>query len=373
MNRLRRALLRLAALVALAPILPRWWCGRGADDLFRDAPDAQIPLADAVAHDVGAGVSTASFHTGSDHFNGEWTLVTHQMSVLGMVQVVRAHPSLRSRYLQPIRHAADQMLREDSLRFGAIAWGEPGLATLDSPHGHAYLGYLNLALSALREVDPATPHAALNDRLTEALARRIAASPTGMIETFPNQTYPPDVTSVIGSIGLHDRLTGSDHRAVLATWERRFRGAYVEAARGMVIQCARDDGSPGGPPRGSGTAISAYFLSFALPDLARDLARGLLHHGARSVLGFGGVREYPDGVPGDGDIDSGPLLFGMGVSATGFGLASARLASDGDAFTRIYRTTVLFGAPVSQHGERWASGGPIGNAVLLAMLTARRP
>ena len=44
---------------------------------------------------------------------------------------------------------------------------------LPGGRGHAYLGYVNLALGMMRLVDPETPHARLHDRLTEALARRL--------------------------------------------------------------------------------------------------------------------------------------------------------------------------------------------------------
>ena len=61
----------------------------------------------------------------------------------------------------------------------------------------------------------------------------------------------------------------------------------------------------------------------------------------------------------------------MSVSATGFTLASAKLHGDEAFFTSLYRTTDLFGVPVHRpHGKRFMSGGPLGNAILLAMTTA---
>jgi hypothetical protein len=65
-------------------------------------------------------------------------------------------------------------------------------------------------------------------------------------------------------------------------------------------------------------------------------------------------------------------VLGVSVSATGFALASARLTHDRDALAALHRTATLFGVPVARgESTRFLSGGPLGNAILLAMMTAR--
>ncbi|HEY0192682.1 MAG TPA: hypothetical protein VGC42_16295, partial [Kofleriaceae bacterium] len=84
--------------------------------------------------------------------------------------------------------------------------------------------------------------------------------------------------------------------------------------------------------------------------------------------GFGAIREYADGRAGGGDTDSGPVVLGVSVSATGFALAPMRAWHRRAAFEALYRTVDLFGVPVQ--GGGFAIGGPIGNALLLALLTS---
>ena len=89
------------------------------------------------------------------------------------------------------------------------------------------------------------------------------------------------------------------------------------------------------------------------------------------MFGFGAIREYAAGHTGVGDVDSGPVVLGVSVAATGFALAPARAMGRGDMFTRLYRTTDLFGLPITRDGRRrFAVGGPIGNALLFAFLTS---
>jgi hypothetical protein len=65
------------------------------------------------------------------------------------------------------------------------------------------------------------------------------------------------------------------------------------------------------------------------------------------------------------------VLLGVSVAATGFALAPARAHGRRESFTRLYRTTDLFGVPITM-GDRscFLTGGAIGNALLLALLTS---
>lgn len=373
----RRARLAITAacVLALSAVLPRAVAGRGAGALFEGDAAAQGALARAVAADVGRDTGAAAFHTGSTRFDGEWALVTSQMSGLGLSQVILAHPAQRARYLPPLRLAVDHILRPQTFAFATQAWGASPLDHLDDERGHAYLGYVALALGALRAVDPATPRAALHDRIVDSLARRLARSSSGALETYPGESYPCDLAAVVGAIGQHARLTGVDRRALLSRMSAVYRARWIDPATGYLAQTVDPaTGAPTSPGRGSGTALSSYFLSFADPALARALGVAVARTGTRTLAGFGGVLEYAPGSSGHGDIDSGPVVLGVSVSATGFALASARQLGDRDRFVAFYRTASLFGVPVARgEGRGFLAGGPIGNAILLAMLTARSP
>ena len=149
--------------------------------------------------------------------------------------------------------------------------------------GHAYLGYINLALGMLRAVDPATPYAALHDRLTAALAERLDRSPTGLIETYPGETWPPDVAAVAGSIGLHAAVTGVDRRALLERWATRFEACALHRS-GYLVQRVKSGGcKPVDAPRGSGTAIASYFLVVRRHAAVAAALRGAAHARAASA------------------------------------------------------------------------------------------
>ena len=255
----------------------------------------------------------SSIAADSTRFDGQSAIAIYQMAILGMGQIIREHPERRDEYLPAMRAAAARMTDPRTLPTATRAWGHNGLVTMAPGEGHAYLGYMNLALGMLRAVDPATPHAALHDRLTAALADRLDRSPTGLIETYPGETWPPDVAAVAGSIGLHAAVTGVDRRALLERWSKRFEACALHRS-GYLVQRVRSGGcKPVDAPRGSGTAIASYFLSFADTRLSRRLLEGLRREGRACALGFCGIREYAPGFHGKGDVDAGPMLMGMSV------------------------------------------------------------
>jgi hypothetical protein len=351
-----------------------WWCGREADAWYRGDADSQRELAaELVAFEASDDASRIAAKPG-DRFAGEWALVTHQMTALGLAQLCLAHPEW-SPWLAPVvTVAAAKSFRPEMRDFGTRAWkGEDALASLAGDHGHAYLGYAALALGMARLVDPAFPEALArqHDALIAAYERRLLASPTGLIETYPGEAYPTDVAAVAGAIAVHARVTHTSHDAVLRHWAAHVRSIQIEPMSGLVIQ--RMDAKTGAAhdaPRASGTGLAAYFAGFADRGVAKLLAVGVLEQRS-SRFGFSGIREYPDGHDGKGDVDSGPVLLGISVSATGFALAPARAFGDRQAFVELYRTVDLFGLPMSDGTRRrFAMGGPIGNALLLALLTS---
>lgn len=373
MNRKTRFLhitARAAAVLVCAAFVPRYVCGRPAAALLANDLDAQDSLAREVAASVTSGVASTAFHTGNARFDGEWAFGTHSMALLGLGQVILAHPERRDAYLPAMETCAEQLTSPATNAFGTEAWNNSGFDGLPGGEGHGYLGYTNLALSMLRLLSPDTRFATVHDKLTEALARRLQTAPHGLFETYPGESYPADMSMVAGSIALHDCATGAPERPWLTAWRTRF-SAWIDPASGLAYQAGlASNGRPAGPPRSSGTALAAYALSFLDADLSRRLFDGLRRAGT-SIAGFGAVREYPPGEHGSGDIDSGPVVLGAGVSATGFTLSSARLHDDAPFFTSLYRTADLFGVPVSHgSGRRFMSGGPLGNAILLAMTTA---
>ena len=89
-------------------------------------------------------------------------------------------------------------------------------------------------------------------------------------------------------------------------------------------------------------------------------------------FGFAALREYRRGVKGTGDIDSGPVVFGMSTSGTGFAMVGAAIHGDLEYKHGLLRTAEIVGTSIQMGGERRYLFAPlIGDAIVLAMRTAQ--
>jgi hypothetical protein len=366
---------RAAALVTALAVLftvPSRWCRRPAAALYRgDLPEV-LALARGATRWLQDDAAPA-FHTGSPRFDGEWYLIAHAMVVLGLAGVVRRHPGTRPE-LVPFLHRALDRLRGPRARAHDLqAWGEDPAddAALAGDRGHlGFLGYAAVAFAAGRRAAPRPADEAFGARLVAGLVRRLERSAGAPLETYPGETYPADNAAALAAVALWDpdgpqapRRRALVRRAAARMMEER------DPQSGLLSQ--RLGGAPS--PRASGTAMAAWMLSLADLQLGRPLWEALARNSG-APLGFGAVREHPPGHGKGGDIDSGPVILGFGVSATGFALASARLHRDAARYSSMAATAFLFGLPISGGGQqRFVAGGALGDALLFALLTAEVP
>ncbi len=373
----RRLLLACTSVVVATFIVPRTLAGCRANALFDGDVDTQDALARQVARQVLTHKENHFYHTGADRFDGQSAIAIYQMALLGLGQTILAHPEKRDAYLPAMEAAADKLVDPATLAYAARVYGHHACERqgIGPGGGHAYAGYINMGLGMLRLIHKDTKHAALHDRLTAELRKELFASATGMIETYPAESWPPDVAVVMGSIGLHALATGFDIRQDVEVWAQRFEKCALHEPSGYLLQRVRTGTcKPVDAPRGSGTAVSSYALGFAHVELSRRLYAAITRNGFIVIAGFGGIREYAPGFAGRGDGNAGPMLWGASVGGTGFGLGAARMNGDRDGFTLLYRSAHVAGLPLSKGNEaRFGAGGMLGDAFLLAMLTARRP
>lgn len=371
----------LSAAAAFVAVQAVPWQVCAVDGRRFDTPGGPADaLAAGVREHLDRGVGTDDFGTGNTHFDQEWVFGTSFMAAMGFGQLALTRPAERARWAAEMERAIAPLLDRPGLAFEAsryhLSLSSPPATLrqiLADDEGHAaWLGYTNLALTLHRAVDPDSPYRALNDQMVATLVRTVPGESTGLLETFPGERYPVDNAAGLASLGLYDQLTGADHAELRARWGaalRRHRGPEGSDAAGLLTQYVGADGR-GGPARGSGTLLAAWFLTWGEPALSRSLyeAAGARLYG--EISGYGLMREYPPGQDGGGDIDSGPILAGYGVSATGFGIGAASAWDRGGRRPHLYATAHLFGAPVDADGVRhYTTGGPLGDAILFAMLT----
>lgn len=201
-------------------------------------------------------------------------------------------------------------------------------------HG-TYLGGLALALPAWRVAGGDDRYDALEDHCCDLLAAALSAAHGAQIASFPTYTWTFDTIPALVAVCQNDRrrsLTrGADLlRAHLAWLQANASDAATGLPASVVV-----DGKVVAPPRGCDLswriALLHGFDATAAAAVYKDYHRHFWH----DRLAYAGFREFPVGVAGVEDRDSGPIFDGLGLTATGFGIAAARVTGDAATEKRL--------------------------------------
>jgi hypothetical protein len=339
-------------------------------------PPFTAELAEGARGWADAGLEAEDYGTGVALFDAEWLFGTQMMTAVGLGQLILQHPGEREESLPKMEQALHAMLSEEGLAFDKKKYKGVSIEQrLDENKGSAaLLGYGGLALATHRAVAPESELVDTEQVWAKAIARRLM---TGrLIETYPDEIYPVDNAALIGALALHDQVTGEDHSAAIKAGVDAIKRA-IDPKTGLLVQAMRKNGKPLDTPRGSGTFLASWFLLRADPALARALFDAGRQALEGRVLGLYAMREHPaEHADRGGDIDSGPLLMGYSVSATGFAMGAAAGLGEEEIVEDILRT-VRLGGPLAVSvvpGLKAPSGGGatgshLGDAILLAMVT----
>ena len=198
------------------------------------------------------------------------------------------------------------------------------------------------------------------------MADAFLASPHRHLDSYNGMVWPADNVTALLSIMLHDRLYGTDHGRAYQEWKRwtldhlhpetGLMGGRLDSNTRALIE----------PARGSGNSWITTLLAEIDPEFAKDLYSRYRKHFAIERLDFLMFREWPEGVARGEDIDSGPIIWGAGVTATGVGLAAARANGDAEMASHIHALSELIGWPTTSGDQtRYVFGRlPVGDAFL---------
>jgi hypothetical protein len=175
-----------------------------------------------------------------------------------------------------------------------------------------------------------TPHRELLRSQVEGLATELDASSNGLLADYPGQTFPADVAAAWHAILRADAVLGSDHRAVA---ERGLRGLVDALAPELGLPPFAWYGEREPAPtevRGSANAWLLHNAAFVWPEQAQRWV-GANDAEFRHRSGWlAGYREFAlsHREATWSDVDSGPVIAGLGTSATAFGVGMARSTGD---------------------------------------------
>ena len=189
----------------------------------------------------------------------------------------------------------------------------------------------------------------------ESLSAEIAASPHGLLEDYPGECYPGDVVTAIAMIRKADGVLGTDHSEFCAQAIRGFQGSRADKLGLVPYAGDSKNGRAIGPSRGCGNSYVSLFSPGLWPEQAKKWYALYEKNFWQQGKVMAGFREFPKQMVGKdwyADVDSGPVIGGIGFAASAFGVGAARVNG---RFDHAYPLTA----------EMYATSWPLPNRTLL--------
>ncbi len=239
-------------------------------------------------------------------------------------------------------------------RFGAVA-------ALDG--GTFYRGW-RLLLWAERDRlwqrDPA-PLVAEARVLGEALL----ADPQGVPESYPGGRWPCDaVVAMAAVIAAYEVAGQAPPTSMIEAWRSRLDTIRDPGTNLLPHRITGTQSVTAEPPRSSSQAVIQTFWPRIDPAGATEQWDTYVRLFVVREAGLVGIREFRQGDDSPGDVDSGPLVLGVSLSASAVTLGAARANGDLALATALDRQAELLGIPLEWDGQRRFALGllPVGDA-----------
>jgi len=234
-----------------------------------------------------------------------------------------------------------------------------------------YLCQLNLALAAFVSAGGTGRFAELHDALSTVILSDLEKAGGKPLNSFPSYTWPFDTVPCLLSLADHaprpGRNAGSEAASADTARAERVREtmrrhvAWIEESgldpdSGVPISRVDPDTlTPTEAPRGCDLSWRLALLEPIAPETARTLYERYVKAFWRERFLAAGFAEWPKGREQHEDVDSGPIIAGIGGTATVLGIASAQVFQDQLRLARLVPQIGSAHAAISQRSS--GSGG----------------
>lgn len=201
----------------------------------------------------------------------------------------------------------------------------------------------------------------------QEIAEAFEQSKTPFLAAYPGQAWPVDSVVAVAALRLHDKLYPLQFTKTIESWKNTAK-QFADPGTGLLphrVDYLTGEMLEG--PRSSSQSLIARFLVEIDPDWAQIQYASFRQQFIRPIFGIYGTREYPPGIFSLGDVDSGPLIGGVSLSATVVTLAAAQVHGDSNLADAYIQSGEAIGFPWQIGTEKSYAFGlmPIGDAFLV--------
>lgn len=307
--------------------------------------------------------------------NAEWDFMARSFLVWSLANIGMRDPKMTPQLLPVMDRIIDETIRlekEKSMYFFLMPYAKLNEFKMKPARSQFLDGEIALMMAMRRLLQEKDEYKKpLKDRV-EIMIARMEQSPVLSAESYPDECWLFCNLISLAATKVSDHLDNTDHSDFLKRWVETAKIKLVDPKTGMLNSSYNVSGTnfPDGP-EGSSIWLAAHCLQIIDLEFAKDQFQRAKKYLATELVGFGYSYEWPNGV-GNDDVDSGPIIpiIKLSAGATGFAFLGATSFGDKAYLASLFRALELGAFPVkTKHGLKLCAGNAVGDAVLLYALT----
>ncbi len=208
----------------------------------------------------------------------------------------------------------------------------------------------------------------------DAIEVSLSEAETPFLASYRGCVWPCDTIPAIHAMKIYDHVTKEErYKDVISNWLDDV-AKRLDPETGLIPHTANvNDGQPLDGARATSQVILLRLLSDVDPEFSAKQYEIFRNRYLNTLIGLPCVREYPTGVSGSGDVDSGPLIFERCLSGTVFTIGLAQIYGDQEVADAISTTGEVVGLPWTSGNEKRYVGGvlPVGDIMVTYSQNAR--
>lgn len=303
--------------------------------------------------------------------NAEWDFMARCFFVWSLANMGLRDPSLTATVLPVMDSIIDETIKleeQHGIHFFLMPYSRISEFKLQPERSIFIDGEIALMLGLRRLLEEKPEYKKLHRDRIDIMLERMQKSPVLCAESYPDESWLFCNSIALASIKVGDYLDGTDHSEFFAKWLASAKANLIDKETGLLVSSFDFEGkriSDG--PEGSTIWLVAHCLKLLDPEFAAEQYKLATKHLRTSMGYFGYAYEWPGGT-GHDDVDSGPIIPLLNLSAGSTGLAFVGAATFGDReyLAALYRSLELGAFPVYDSlGVRYCASNTVGDAVLL--------
>jgi hypothetical protein len=212
----------------------------------------------------------------------------------------------------------------------------------------------------------------LTDILSNEIANLIISSKGKNLNSFPSVNWTADMTVALASLKLYDQNNGTNlSLRPIKLWETWVRKNLMDDDGNLYTTYDNFSNRPDEKPKGSNFAYSIIFTSIFDREFSKELYKSFQKSFYKSLCGVEFAKEWKDGS-NRVEIDSGPVVFGVGSVASAFSIGTAKANGDDARFESLSLSAELVTIPYETLNKKgYLANVSLGESVLLFTRTLR--